>query len=522
MTLDEVLARYAVLNPGQRDELAKLAVSATSAMPWVPNPGPQGDAFRCEADELFYGGQAGGGKTDLLLGLALTAHRRSLILRRINKDAAKLVNRVELILGHRNGYNGQAQSWKLGEKRIDFGGCELEVDKHRYKGEPHDLIAFDEGSDFLYSQYRFIITWLRSEDPEQRCRVIVASNPPLTAAGLWVIKHWAPWLDKNHPHPARPGELRWYLAGETEDVEVDGPGPHEVRGRMVRARSRTFIPGAVEDNPDYAHGDYVSVLESLPEELRRAYREGDFGVGQRDDDYQAIPTAWIEAAQQRWENKIPPKTAMTAMAVDVAPGGGDERVICWRYGGWFAPLEAKREVDKTGRLTASEVVKHRRDRCPVIVDLGGGWGGDATIALKDNGIDVMAFNGVVASNARTRDGKLKFRNKRAEAVWRFREALDPSQEGGSAVALPPDPELKADLASFRWELTVGGILIEDKAKVRERLGRSPDKGDAAVMCLSEGERAVEKQLRERKRGAAGLRANLGYTTLKRGPGYGGH
>src|SRR6266849_2291107 len=26
-------------------------------------------------------------------------------------------------------------------------------------------------------------------------------------------------------------------------------------------------------------------------------REGDFSVGQRDDDYQVIPTAWIEAAQ---------------------------------------------------------------------------------------------------------------------------------------------------------------------------------------------------------------------------------
>jgi hypothetical protein len=40
----------------------------------VPNVGPQTEAYFCEADELFYGGQAGGGKTDLLIGLALTAH----------------------------------------------------------------------------------------------------------------------------------------------------------------------------------------------------------------------------------------------------------------------------------------------------------------------------------------------------------------------------------------------------------------------------------------------------------------
>jgi len=215
----------------------------------------------------------------------------------------------------------------------------------------------------------------------------------------------------------------------------------------------------------------------------------------RDDDWQVIPTAWIDAAMQRWENKIPPRTAMTAMAVDVAPGGGDKRVIAWRYGGWFAPLEAERIVDKTGRLTASSVVLHRRDRCPVIVDMGGGWGGDAAIAMKDNGIDVIAFNGVVTSTARTRDGKLKFINKRAEAAWRLREELDPSQEGGSAIALPNDPELKADLCSYRWELRTAGILLEEKEKQKERLGRSPDKGDAVVMCLAEGNRVVERTAR---------------------------
>ena len=51
-------------------------------MAWVPNPGPQAQAFLCEADELFYGGEAGGGKTDLGIGLALSAHKRSLLLRR--------------------------------------------------------------------------------------------------------------------------------------------------------------------------------------------------------------------------------------------------------------------------------------------------------------------------------------------------------------------------------------------------------------------------------------------------------
>lgn len=40
------------------------------AKQWRPLPGPQTMAYSSPADELFYGGAAGGGKTDLLLGVA--------------------------------------------------------------------------------------------------------------------------------------------------------------------------------------------------------------------------------------------------------------------------------------------------------------------------------------------------------------------------------------------------------------------------------------------------------------------
>jgi hypothetical protein len=107
MLLDELVARLTQLPEKNRTEAIDLAVNSTATMAWVPNPGPQTQAFLCEADELFYGGEAGGGKTDLGIGLALTAHKRSLLLRRIHKDAVKIKPRIEEILGHDNGYNGQ-------------------------------------------------------------------------------------------------------------------------------------------------------------------------------------------------------------------------------------------------------------------------------------------------------------------------------------------------------------------------------------------------------------------------------
>jgi hypothetical protein len=60
--LDQILERLRSADPGKRQEIGRDVERATADMPWVPNPGPQSAAYRCEADELFYGGQAGGGK----------------------------------------------------------------------------------------------------------------------------------------------------------------------------------------------------------------------------------------------------------------------------------------------------------------------------------------------------------------------------------------------------------------------------------------------------------------------------
>src|SRR5947209_3504042 len=497
MQLSEVLEIVAGLPKKDREKVSRLARKSMATRPWVPNAGPQTEAYYCEADEIFYGGEAGGGKTDLGVGLALTEHKRSLILRRINKDALKIKPRIEEILGSDNGYNGQLQRWKLRDRQIDIAGCEQESDKQRFKGDPHDLIVFDEGTDFLESQYRFIIGWNRSTDPKQRCRVIVASNPPTTAEGLWVIKYWSPWLDQTHPNPAKPGELRWFTTVAGEDREVDGPGPHMIDGEAVYARSRTFIRATLSDNPDLARTGYASVLAGLPEELRRAYRDGDFSVGIRDADFQVIPTAWVLAAEARWKPDGRNGLSMTAMALDPAGGGRDSAELARRHGGWYAELiSAKGQETADGSATAAMVVRYRLDAAPVIVDVGGGYGGGVTIRLKDNGIEPVSFVGSWESIEKTKDGQLAFANKRAEVWWKFREALDPDQPDGSAIALPPDPELRADLCAPTWKLTARGILLESKdgssgfGNLRQRLGRSPGKGDAVVMAWSEGNAAA--------------------------------
>ena len=62
--------------PDQINKLADKIEESIGSQMWIPNKGPQTDAYFSEADELFYGGQAGGGKSDLILGLSLTSHDR--------------------------------------------------------------------------------------------------------------------------------------------------------------------------------------------------------------------------------------------------------------------------------------------------------------------------------------------------------------------------------------------------------------------------------------------------------------
>lgn len=513
--LDEILRRLGALEDNQKQAVVADALAATKGAKFIPNPGPQVRAWLSEADELFYGGAAGAGKSALLAGLAVENHSKSILFRREYPQIRGLVDEVARILRTRDGYNGQEKVWKLPDGKIlEFGSVPHEDDKEKYQGRAHSFVGFDEITHFTESQYRFLIGWNRSTDPNERCRVVVAGNPPMTAEGAWVVKYWGPWLDPTHPNPAKPGDLRWFTTLNGEDVEVDGPGPHEIDGRLVRARSRTFIPGRLEDNPELMSSGYAATLEAMPEPMRTMLREGRFDVAAKDADFQVIPTAWIIAAQNRWQPRPPQGIMMTAMGFDPAGGGSDQAVLAYRYGGWVGELVAvKGEDTADGSSMAALLMKHRRDNAAVVVDMGGGYGGAVSMRLQDNGIEPVKFNGATASAARTKDGSLGFVNKRAEAWWALRQELDPDQPGGSVIALPPDPELRADLAAPTWSLKPNGIVLESKEDLRKRLGRSPGKGDAVVYALAMGDQAVKRQA---KRGAMGRmpEVNVGYAGLK--------
>lgn len=523
-TLQDILSALGALSPEQQAEISSLAIEATKGRLWVPNPGPQTAAYLSDADELFYGGQAGGGKTDLICGLAITEHERTLILRRQTSDTTGIVDRFEQILGNRDGLNNSnPKVWRLPGRIIDISGCQHEGDKQKHKGKPHDLICFDEIADFTEGQFRFIITWNRSATPGQRSRVIATGNPPTTPEGFWVFKYWGAWLDPTHPNPAKEGELRWYTTIDDRDVECDGPALVEVDGEWIKPRSRTFIRSRLSDNPDLEASGYDSTLAALPSELRAAYRDGKFVASMPDKPFQLISTEHIDAAQARWRADGGDDYPMSCLSHDVALGGTNADGNAWarRHGYWYDVVI--KEVSKIkldpAELAARDIVL-MRDNCDLVVDMGGGYGSGVVSHFKQNvtGVTVHGHDGASASNKRSRDGKLKFANKRAEVYWRFREALEPGL--GYPIALPPDPELKADLAAITWKLTKQGIIIGPKVDLIKSLGRSPDKGDCVVNAWSYGEEGAKMEVRAalaraQRGGGTTIKMNTGHMNRKR-------
>lgn len=470
------------LTPAERAEVAALL----QALPiWTPQPGPQTLAAQSRADVIGYGGAAGGGKTDLALGLALTEHSRVQFFRREGTEIVGAVERCVEIVGHREGLGGKPTIWRQPTARcksIEFLSVPNPGDELKMRGRAKDLLVLDEADAFLESQYRFLSGWVRTVDRGQRCRTLLCFNPPATVEGRWLVRYFAPWLDKKHPNPALPGELRWFAMLDGKECEVSGPEPFTHGGETVTPESRTFVPAKVTDNAYLRGTSYVTKLQSLPEPLRSQLLYGDFTAGTQDDPQQVIPTAWVEAAMKRWE-PLSVKPPMTVLGVDVARGGRDQTVLAARHGWWYDTLRVEPGRDTPdGETVAAMAIAKARDRAPIAIDVVG-VGASPYDVLRGIGVQVVGVNGASTPTKRDKSGLLSFANMRSQLLWTMREMLDPESNRG--VALPNDPQLLEELCAPKWRLANKCIVVQTREEVMENLGRSPDRMAAVLLAALE-------------------------------------
>ena len=197
--------------------------------------------IEASADEVLFGGAAGGGKSygqlvDALLFALRYPGSKQLILRRTYPELEKSIIRVSLELFPREiaVYNGGSHSWRFKSGSIvDFGACDAEKDVYKYQSAEYDVIRFDELTHFTDTMYTYLISRVRGANgfPKQ----VKSSTTPGGVGHSWVKERF---ID-----PAPPGEV----------FTVEDTG-----------QTRVFIPSKVDDNV-FLMASGVSVMPVPPE-----------------------------------------------------------------------------------------------------------------------------------------------------------------------------------------------------------------------------------------------------------------
>lgn len=250
IALDKSLlsSRIAELSKPQLKKLAQ-AVTPKSTRYISHNPTPKQTAFLLlPHEEAFFGGSAGGGKSDALLMAALqyadVPGYSAILLRKSYSDLSlpgALMDRASSWLGGTDAkWNGQTKTWSFPSgATLTFGYLEHEYDKFRYKSAEFQLIGFDELTQFSESQYTYLFSRLRRlKGVMIPLRVRSASNPG-------DIGH--DWVKQ-----------RFIIEG--------------------RQHHRVFIPANLDDNPYLDREEYLKSLANLDPLTKRQLLEGDWSA----------------------------------------------------------------------------------------------------------------------------------------------------------------------------------------------------------------------------------------------------
>lgn len=271
-------------------------------------------ALHVPANEVLYGGAAGGGKSHLMRVAAiiwcyLIPNLNVYIFRRLSTDLYK--NHMEGV----NGFVNLLEPWvKKGfvtivqpgtikfanGARIFLNHCQYEHNVYQYQGTDIHVLMIDELTHFTEKMYTFL---------RGRCRAVGLSVPSS--------------VNETFPRilcGSNPGNLghNWVKA-----MFVDTTGKGE---RIVQTEAkdggmrRAYIPAKINDNPALMRDDpsYLDRLEGLGNpELVRAMKEGDWDIvagGMFDDVWKPehiilprfkLPVSWKLNRSFDWGQKSP-------------------------------------------------------------------------------------------------------------------------------------------------------------------------------------------------------------------------
>lgn len=234
-----------------------------------------------------------------------------------------------------------------------------------------------------------------------------------------------------------------------------------------------FQESLPDDNLVNLGEEYVKILDSLPESEKKRYR---LNLWDYDEDPgQLITYEWYKNCMVETLEGVE-LTGVKLLGIDPTDEGSDKTIFCYMQGNTVYKWEDfyKQNEIKTAHIAKERIKEHGLEQGNIAIDSIGVGAGCAN-TLKEDGFRVYKFVGGEAPESKL--DFYQFRNKRAEAAWKLREAFL-----NQDIVILHHPEAQRQILAQTYNSDDKVITLTKKMVIKSKLGCSPDYFDSLMMC----------------------------------------
>ncbi len=294
----ETVEELAALEASMRPRVNKYLRQYIEHVPTFPSPTQRAGMLLNDRKHVLFGGAAGGGKSDWLMGSALefadVEGYSAILFRRkftdLSQADALIPRSHKWLRGTDAHWNGTERQWTFPSGAIlKFGYMDGGLDHENYQGAAYQFVGFDESGQLEPSQMQYMQT---------RTRRLLGSTVPI-----------------RFRYTANPG-------GKAHDWLVEN---------FVLSTNPdwVFIPSLARDNPGLDVQDYVTRLSAITDPVLRAQMlNGDWGAVDRSG---LVCPEWTPEVEAACLNPDYGPPAYFTVYAGVDPGSRDLFVLLWAF-----------------------------------------------------------------------------------------------------------------------------------------------------------------------------------------------
>jgi hypothetical protein len=249
-----------------------------------------------------------------------------------------------------------------------------------------------------------------------------------------------------------------------------------VQGRLDP--NKRFIQSLATDNPKLPKA-YIEKLRGVKDEAtKQRLLLGNWDYENTSN--QVIAQQWINnSLVDNYED------GKKVMGVDIAREGGDKTVIALWVGNVLVDIkhitvDITGQSDISGKI-ADEIIAYATNHGVGYEDINidaVGVGGGVIDACRARGYFVSSYKG--GESVDVKEQFTEYRNLRTYSYWKLREGFQ-SMAVKILRTIPYFDDLCRELTTHEYDTNDKLIILEEKDKIKAKIGRSPDYSDAVVM-----------------------------------------